>query len=328
MVAVSPQQDPLIQELMGRPDLSKAEASLLALATQEPNDHEGDWTIQHVWRRWLQENPGSKSRKEVELSELARLRSLWIAAGGDYIYEEDSPKLPEIFEHLKEGGPLVLGAQDLVLRSPLWSDVRMNDLNDFENHFYGASGQVRLFVLLAIATGNLKLSISNSKKFWGDGKDDIYKEREWKNVLKDWRYSATLLKHVNWDNYKGQAGRKSFADEYFKGDTAMARHFVGSILDKAAFEALGWIPTRQSRYQAAPLKTETKSHNEEPKQTGTHHQLPDDEPTDKPSRLFKGPRRRLAFDRFDPFFDGLSLGGKVRGIRGPAAMSLGLLIKK
>src|SRR3989338_3459833 len=84
---------------------------------------------------WLFRHMKPAPRKELESAELARLRLELFAHGVRFPVGGLGLGLAELLGNLPDHAPLIEGGKSLVLYSPLWGEVEMERLADFEHHY-------------------------------------------------------------------------------------------------------------------------------------------------------------------------------------------------
>jgi hypothetical protein len=188
---------------------------------------------------WLKKhsNLKSKVRRAVEERELIHLHAQWREAGG-IVCKGVSLDIPALIGRLQRGEPIVEGGENYLLCSELWGIIDLNDLNDF-NNYQGPSGQVKLYLHLAIITGQLFLDLFS---FIGKIQDlkRIFYEKQWIESSIKWRLIRPLSCMVDWSLYSGDQGQDQFAIDFSQGYTKRAWRIARVILDEEKFGALGW----------------------------------------------------------------------------------------
>lgn len=193
-------------------------------------------------RRWV---PADRydyyQQKKVEITELNELNAAWLAGGGKLLIRQDA-LLPEIFERMRNGLPVVDPGENGRLRSSLWGVGDLAKLNRFQDHYRGNQGQVEMFRDLAIALDRPRLGLINSRRSWGD-KDAakrIFVDMGWNRIHVRWQEYFWYRDHVAWEGYRGREGYERLSWEKFDGDPTLAFRVASAVLEKHAFRSLGW----------------------------------------------------------------------------------------
>jgi hypothetical protein len=179
--------------------------------------------------------------KVAERTELHRLHKLWMEQGG-WLLLDWEVFVPEIFQHLMSGVPLVCVGGSGVFESPRWGQVDLNRLNRVPQAYPTNLGQAELFRDLAIVLNRPRLGVANSRKNWGgkENGDRIYRENGWSSIPVSWQHFLWLKRHIDWASYSKKTGYDQFASDHFHGDSLKAWHAASALLTKEEFAALDW----------------------------------------------------------------------------------------